>query len=234
MDHPLTGRILHRDESLLVMDKPSGLLVHRGWGRDRETLVDWVRDLLAMGTVYPVHRLDRGTSGVIAFALDAAAAQRLGEATAAGALRKEYRALVRGAPPDHVTVDHPIPRRPGGPRVEATTEIETLYTAAAHPRHLSWVAARLRHGRLHQVRRHLKHLSHPVIGDANYGNGPLNRAVAERYGLRRLALHAAHLWLPHPATGELVRFSAELPEDLRAPLLRMGFPAPKLKLEGTQ
>lgn len=224
MDHPLTGRILHRDEALLVLDKPSGVLVHRGWGRDRETLVDWVRDLLGTGTVHPVQRLDRGTSGVIAFALDATAAQALGEATAAGALRKEYRALVRGTPPGRVTVDHPIPRRPGGPRVDAITEIETLYTAPAEPRHLSWVTARLSHGRLHQVRRHLKHLSHPIIGDANYGKGSLNRAIAQRYGLRRLALHAVRLWLPHPQTGELMCFTAPLPDDLRAPLSRLGIP----------
>lgn len=210
---------------MLVVDKPSGLLVHRGWGRDRETLVDWVRDLLGVQKVHPMHRLDRGTSGVMAFALDAATAQRLGESTAAGATKKEYRALVRGTPPGHVTVDHPIPRRPGGPRVEATTEIETLHTVAAEPRHLSWVTARLSHGRLHQVRRHLKHLSHPVIGDANYGKGPLNRAIAERYGLRRLALHAAHLWLPHPDTGESICFTAALPPDLWEPLDHLGIPA---------
>ncbi len=231
MDHPLTGRILHRDDVLLVVDKPSGLLVHRGWGRDRVTLVDWVRSLIPDAGVHPVQRLDRGTSGVIAFALDAASARQLGEATAASGLRKEYRALVRGTPSDHVTVDHPIPRRPNGPRVDATTDIETLYTAPTEPRHLSWVAARLHHGRLHQVRRHLKHLSHPVIGDANYGKGPLNRAIAERYGLRRLALHAARLWLPHPTTGEVLCFTAGLPDDLRTPLTRMGLPASLLEME---
>ncbi len=224
MDHPLTGRILHRDESLLVLDKPSGLLVHRGWGRDRVTLVDQVRELLGGGAVHPVQRLDRGTSGVIAFALDPDAARRLGEATEADGLRKEYCALVRGTPPERITVDHPIPRRPKGPRVEAVTEVETLYTVEAQPRHLSWVKARLCHGRLHQVRRHLKHLSHPVIGDANYGKGPLNRAVAARYGLERLALHASRLNLPHPETGERCVFTAPVPEDLRTPLGRMGFP----------
>jgi tRNA pseudouridine65 synthase len=231
VDHPLTGRILYRDDVLLVLDKPSGLLVHRGWGRDRETLVDWVRSLIPEAGVHPVQRLDRGTSGVIVFALDAAAARQLSEATAAGGLRKEYRALVRGTPPERVTVDHPIPRRPGGPRVDATTEIETLYTAPAEPRHLSWVTARLSHGRLHQVRRHLKHLSHPIIGDANYGKGPLNRAIAERYGLRRLALHAARVWLVHPATGEELRFTAPLPDDLRVPLTRLGIPSSILELE---
>lgn len=226
MDYPLTGRILHRDASLLVLNKPSGLLVHRGWGRDRETLVDQVRDLIDAERVHPVQRLDRGTSGVIAFALSAAAARRLEEATAAGELRKEYRALVRGTPPAQVTVDHPIPRRPDGPRVEATTHIETLHTVAAEPRTLSWVAAWLTHGRLHQVRRHLKHLSHPVIGDANYGKGPLNRAIATRYGLHRLALHAIRLTLPHPDTGHEHTFTAPLPNDLRTPLERLGiFPA---------
>ncbi len=205
--------------------------MHRGWGRDRETLVDWVRDLLGPGKVHPVHRLDRGTSGVIVFALDATTARELGEASTAGTMRKEYLALVRGTPPAQVTVDHPIPRRVGGPRVDATTDIQTLYTAPAEPRHLSWVTARLHHGRLHQVRRHLKHLSHPIIGDANYGKGPLNRAIAQRYGLRRLALHAARVWLEHPTTGEPLCFTAPLPDDLRTPLTRMGIPDGLLELK---
>ena len=106
----------------------------------------------------------------------------------------------------------------------AVTRFATLGTVAAAPRHLSWVAAELEHGRLHQVRRHLKHIDHPVIGDANYGKGALNREIAARYGLGRLALHCRELALPHPATGELLTVRAPLPPDLAEPLACIGVP----------
>src|SRR5262249_44825629 len=153
---------------------------------------------------FPVHRLDRGTSGVIVFARSSEAARTLHEAFERGAVDKRYVALVRGEPLPSVVVDHPLPRREGGPRVDASTEIETLWAGdvdlaalgvAADPRlrpvqRYALVAARPKTGRLHQVRRHLKHVGHPVVGDANYGRGEHNRALAAAVGLTRLALHA--------------------------------------------
>src|SRR5262249_24959795 len=88
----------------------------------------------------------------------------------------------------------------------------------------SLVEARPETGRLHQVRRHLKHLSHPVVGDVNYGKGDVNRLFRERYGLRRLALHALALAFEHPFTGAAVAISAPLPGDLRGPFAALGIP----------
>jgi tRNA pseudouridine65 synthase len=220
-----TLEVLYRDDRLLAVNKPSGLLVHRGWGRDPVALVDLVRDLLGGGVVRPLHRLDRGTSGVLLLALDAECARLLAERLAAGELDKRYLALVRGAAPARAVVDHPLPRDEGGPRVPSVTEVRRIATAEIAPRALSLVEARPRTGRLHQVRRHLKHLGHPVIGDANYGRGDLNREIAERYGLCRLALHAASLALAHPETGAPLEIRAPLPDDLAGPLAAMGLPA---------
>ncbi|MDD5306092.1 MAG: hypothetical protein PHU25_02110 [Deltaproteobacteria bacterium] len=105
----------------------------------------------------------------------------------------------------------------------AETFVRRLATVELEPRALSLVEARPREGRLHQVRRHLKHLGHPVIGDANWGRGDLNREVKERYGLGRLALHCASLSFVHPFTLEPLALRAPLPPDLEGPLERMGF-----------
>lgn len=214
--------ILYRDDALLAVNKASGLLVHRGSGRDPATLVDLVRTLLGCGAVRPAHRLDRGTSGVVLFALDTVTSRLLNARFESGGVEKRYLALVRGEAPARAVIEHPIPRAEGGLRVPAVTEIRRLAVVDALPRALSLVEARPRTGRLHQVRRHLKHLGHPVIGDANYGKGALNREIAQRYGLARLALHAASVALDHPRTGERLEIAADVPEDLAGPLARMG------------
>src|SRR5579862_5619501 len=122
-----TLSVLYQDDDLLVVDKPSGLVVHRGWARDGQVVMTLAR-ALASRHVYPVHRLDRGTSGVLVLALTAAAAAALGEAFESGRVRKRYLALVRGIAPEAGVVDHPIPRAPGGPRVPAITRYRRLAT----------------------------------------------------------------------------------------------------------
>lgn len=213
-------RELYVDEQLLVVSKPSGLLVHRGWGRDPVVMVDLVRERLG-GTVYPLHRLDRGASGVLVFARSAEVARLLQPQFHDGDVHKRYLALVRGPAPESCVVDHPIPRTPDGPRVPALTEVRCLGRFERY----SLVEARPHTGRLHQVRRHLKHLSLPVIGDTTYGKSEHNRLLAERFGLERLALHAWELTLTHPKTGERLCIRAELPPDLAEPLGRMGLRA---------
>jgi tRNA pseudouridine65 synthase len=214
--------VLFRDDRLLAVDKPSGLLVHRGWGGDRVTALDLARRI-AGRRVYPVHRLDRGTSGVLVFALDPEAARRLGAAFAEGGVEKVYLALVRGRAPEDALIDHPISRTAGGLRVPAVTAVRRLGLAEPEPgRVYSLVEARPETGRLHQVRRHLKHIAHPVIGDVEYGKGEHNRFFRERYGLHRLALHALSLALPHPETGERLRLAAPVPADLAGPLAALG------------
>ena len=211
--------LLYRDDRLAVIAKPSGVAVHAGWTREGPLAVQLARELTG-AFVYPVHRLDRGASGALAFALDQEAARLLHQAFQDGAVEKRYLALVRGVPPEHGRIDHPIPRREGGPRVDAVTE----YTRLAVFERFSLVEARPLTGRLHQIRRHLKHLGHPLIGDVNYGRGELNRLFRQRFGLHRLALHAFQLVLPHPDGGDRrVTVRAPLPDDLAGPFAAMGF-----------
>ncbi|MFS8071132.1 MAG: RluA family pseudouridine synthase, partial [Byssovorax sp.] len=183
--------------------------------------------------IHPVHRLDRGTSGVIVIALSGEAAATVQASFERGEAEKRYLALVRGIAPEEGLIDHPIPRREDGPRVPAVTAFRRRFavSAATAPdlpasaQRCSLVEARPRTGRLHQDRRHLKHVNHPLLGDANYGKGDLNRLFRAEVGLGRLALHAASLELVHPFTGARLRLDAPLPEDLVLPFSRLGIPA---------
>jgi tRNA pseudouridine65 synthase len=216
--------LLHRDDRLAAFAKPSGLLVHRGWGDDAIVALDLAREAIGR-PVFPVHRLDRATSGVLLFALDASCAAALGRRFEAGEVHKTYVALVRGVAPEDLVIDHPVPKAETGPRVPAITALCRLATSeplGPAARRFSLVEAKPRTGRLHQVRRHLKHAGHPIVGDVNYGKGDINRFFRDRYGLYRLALHAAELAFEHPFTRVTTTISAALPEDLRVPLERMG------------
>jgi tRNA pseudouridine65 synthase len=213
--------ILFRDADLAVVNKPSGVVVHRGWADDDDDLMRALRDEL--GTlVHPIHRLDRGASGAVLFALHRDAARALGALfsgdEAADLIEKRYLALVRGNPPAQGVIDHPIPRQPDGPRVPARTEFRRLGTFERY----ALVEATPRTGRLHQIRRHLKHIACPLIGDVNYGKGEHNRLFRERYGLHRLALHAHVLRFPHPATGATLLIHAPLRGELAACLEAIG------------
>ncbi len=209
--------ILWQDESLVVVQKPSGLLVHRGWGRDRVTLMQLVRDRMGR-RVHPVHRLDRGASGALVMALSSPVAATLAERFRSGEVEKVYLALTRGDPGPEGVIDHPIARRPGGPRVPAVTLCRRLACRGRY----CLVAARPLTGRLHQIRRHLKHVSCPIIGDVNYGKGEHNRLFRREHGLHRLALHSLAIAFPHPLTDERVAVLAPVPLDLADPLARIG------------
>ncbi len=210
-------KVLYRDSVLSVVNKPSGMLVHRGWGTDGLFAVQEARRLLGQ-IVWPVHRLDRGTSGALVFALDAETAAQMAKSFEESRVEKRYLALVRGITPERGIIDHPIPRTEDGPRVSAVTEYVRLGVFERY----SLVEALPKTGRLHQIRRHLKHLAHPVIGDANYGKSEHNRLIRERFGLARLALHAHRIAFDHPRTGERLAISAPLPPDLAEPLAKMG------------
>lgn len=230
--------ILYRDENLVAADKPSGLLVHRGWAQDETVLMTLVRDRVGR-RVHPLHRLDRGTSGVVLFALDAGTAARFQEQLRRGSVEKRYLALVRGVPPLCGTIDHPVPKHPktakrrsagdrsakseeAQERLDAVTDFERLAVSGRY----ALLEARPRTGRLHQIRRHMKHRSWHVIGDVNYGKGEHNRLFRELHGLHRLALHAFELGFEHPSSGERVTIRAPLPEDLAGPLRRLGLDPP--------
>jgi tRNA pseudouridine65 synthase len=213
----LAPPLLYRSSALVAVNKPSGLAVHRGQARDPEHALQLVRDSVN-AYVYPVHRLDRATSGVLLFALSPEAARTVGAAFAAGGVEKHYLAIVRGNPPDRVIVDHPLSQDDDKPPQEARTEFVTL---ARYGRY-ALVEAMPRTGRTHQIRRHLKHLSCPIIGDVRYGRGEHNRFFRSEYALHRLALHAASLTLTDPATGEPVTIRAPLPDELARTLEGLG------------
>ena len=209
---------LHRDASCVVVNKPSGVIVHRGLANDAQDVMRAVRDRIG-AHVYPVHRLDRGTSGALLFALSSDTARVLGKSFEEGRVEKCYWALTRGRPADG-EIDHAIEKREGGPRVAAVTRVRCLGMAGRY----ALVEAHPLTGRLHQVRRHLKHVSCPIIGDVNYGKGEHNRYFREHYGLHRLALHAVAISFEHPETGVRLSVRAPLEAQLRSCLAALGLP----------
>lgn len=223
---------LHDDARLLVVDKPAGLLVHRTAldAHDDDSVLQRLR---AEGEprLWPVHRLDKGTSGVLVLARDAEAARHLGAAFEDGGIGKCYLALVRGWPAEAGRIDHPLARDPerpsaGQPLREARTHWRRLATFewpfsvdGRHPgARYAVVEARPETGRRHQIRRHFKHIGHPLIGDSTHGKGAHNRAVAAWLGLARLWLHAQAVTLPHPDDGRALTVEAPPAADW-APLL---------------
>ena len=214
--------VLFLDEEIVIVNKPSGLLVHRGWDNDDDVAMFRARDAIGMH-VYPVHRLDRGTSGALLFACTRESAKVLAQAFETGGVAKEYLALVRGAPPEEGVIDYAIQKKEDGERVAALTRFQRV--ALSPMDRCALVLARPETGRLHQVRRHLRHINHPLVGDVKHGSGTINRHYREAYGLHRLALHAHRLAFDHPVTGARVDVLAPLPDDLGQPLLRLGFSA---------
>jgi tRNA pseudouridine65 synthase len=204
--------ILYRDADVVAVNKPSGLAVHRGWADDDEFAMTLVRDQLGQW-VYPVHRLDRGASGVLLFGLSSEAARELCQRFEKHEVEKRYLALVRGAPPEALVIDHPLKPDNSDVPQPAVTDVRRL---AQHGRY-AWVEARPRTGRLHQIRRHLKHIACPLIGDVRYGKGEHNRLFRERYSLHRLALHAAELRLVGPSAQPL-HVQAPVPPELERAL----------------
>ena len=210
------------------MDKPPGLLVHRTGLDAGETrfALQLLRDQLGQ-PVWPVHRLDKGTSGVLLFALDAATASALGQAFESGeGLRKTYHAIVRGWPEDEGLIDHPLRRMPDDMR----TQREEMQAAQTRYRTLERLTLPLPFGgfdtlrtarvelqpltgRRHQLRRHMKHITHPILGDSTHGKGPLNRVVAHWLGVQRLWLHAVALELTHPQSGQKLNIVAQPDDD---------------------
>ena len=209
--------VLFQDEHLVAVSKPPGLLVHRvAESEEKTVLLQTVRDQLGRW-LYPVHRLDRPASGVIVFGLSPEAAAALAKELPREGTRKEYLVLARGECPDAFESRRPLRSQRGQPQ-EAWTEFETL----ARGQGCSLLRARLHTGRYHQIRRHLAHLAHQVLGDTTYGKGRLNALYRERHGLSRLFLHAARLLIAHPAGAGPLDLRAPLADDLRAVLRSLG------------
>ena len=207
--------ILWRDEHIVAVHKPSGLLVHRtGIDRhERQFALQIVRDQVGR-PVYPVHRLDKGTSGVLLFALDRETARMLGDAFATAGVRKKYLAVVRGWPPERGEIDSPLDpvhdeRAPSGsararPAVTRYTTLATVELPVRVDRYptsrYSLLELEPLTGRRHQLRRHLARISHPIIGDSTYGKAVHNRLFRTLYGSHRLLLACIELAFVHPLT----------------------------------
>ena len=233
--------ILYRDDAVVVVNKPSGLLVHRSPIDRHETrfAVQLLRDRLGR-RVHPVHRLDKGTSGALAFALDPDTARALAGQFAGKQVRKTYIAIVRGWPPASGVIDHPLdavrdacaPATGSGAK-PCRTAYRTLATVELPLRVDRYPTSRYalvelepETGRRHQLRRHLAHLAHPIIGDSTYGKGRHNRLFAERYGVRRLLLACIRLEFTHPATGVTVRVEADAGAEFGALRRQLPWAAP--------
>jgi tRNA pseudouridine65 synthase len=238
--HPLV--VIHRDQHLCAIHKPSGLLVHRtplDRGASRFA-VQLLRDQLGR-RVYPVHRLDRGASGVLLFALDPDVARHLAAQFLSREVAKRYLAVVRGHPPDAGTIDYPLARRrddyepplptagPAEPQAAVTHYRRLAVAELPCPvdRYPSSRYALLElqpeTGRRHQIRRHLKHVSHPVIGDSTYGKGRHNRLFAHLFANERLLLACVELRLTHPATERPLVLSAPPADDFLRVVAALGW-----------
>jgi tRNA pseudouridine65 synthase len=220
-----TLELLYCDEHLVAINKPSGLLVHRSPIDRHETrfALQVLRDQLGR-RVYPVHRLDKPTSGVLLFALDRDIAAPLCRQFEQRQVGKRYLAVVRGYCPAEGQIDHPIRDDPDplagldrGPPREALTRyrclatVELPHAVERYPTsRYSLVALSPETGRKHQLRRHLKHIGHPIIGDAKHGKGVHNRFFREHFQAGRLLLTCAELRLRHPVTGAPLLLHAAL------------------------
>lgn len=225
--------ILYHDEHLVAINKPSGLLVHRSLIDRHETqfAIQMTRDQIGQ-KVYPVHRLDKPTSGVLLFALDSDTARLLGGQFTAGLVQKTYQAIVRGYTDASGTIDYPLREEldkiadananQGKAAQAAITHycrlmtFELPYAVDRYPHsRYSLLELRPETGRKHQLRRHLKHISHHMIGDTTHGNGKHNSFFRQHFNCQRLLLHAASLDLFHPHTQVSLNIHAPLPDDFR-------------------
>ena len=231
--------VIHRDDWLIAVHKPAGLLVHRSDLDRHETrfAVQMLRDQIGRH-VWPVHRLDRGTSGVLLFALDREMAAALSSQFESGQARKRYLAVVRGFPDAEGVVDHPLApladdhagiarggaAQPAFTRYRRLATVELPYRVDRYPAsRYALLALDPLTGRRHQLRRHMKHIAHPIIGDATHGKGPHNRLFQRLFGCGRMLLASVALRIRHPHSGDLLDLRAPPAPDFADVIRRLGW-----------
>ncbi|WP_419205294.1 tRNA pseudouridine(65) synthase TruC [Photobacterium leiognathi] len=222
--------ILYRDEYLIAVNKPAGMLVHRSWLDSHETVfvMQTLRDQIGQH-VFPLHRLDRPTSGVLLFGLSSEIAAEMMPMFAGRDMHKTYHAVVRGWIKEAAVLDYPLKveldkiadknaseEKEAQPAVTAYEPLAIVETDIAVGRYSTsrycLVEMKPETGRKHQLRRHMHHLSHHIIGDVNHGDGRHNRMFREHYDCHRLMLHASRLQFAHPITGEPIDIRADIDE----------------------
>ena len=234
-------RILYRDDCLIAVRKPAGLLVHRSAidRHERQFAMQLLRDQIGQ-RVYPVHRLDKPTSGVLLFALDPQIATRLSEQFAGRETEKRYLAVVRGYTAEAARIDYPLKElhdRMTDAKAdrdkdaqEAVTDfrrlatIELPFSDGRHPTsRYSLIEALPRSGRKHQIRRHMKHIFHPIVGDTTHGDGRHNRLFREQLASHTLLLCAVELGFSHPCTDARIHIHSPLDEEFQRLVARFGW-----------
>jgi len=220
--------ILYQDDYIIAINKPSGLLVHKSPIDKHETqfALQLVRDQIGQ-YVHPIHRLDKPTSGVLLFALNAEIAQIMSELFRFHKVQKEYIAVVRGYTKDEELIDYPLKqmldtkeqKKEGITKEvqEAQTQYERLvtvelpYAVSRYPvARYSLVKLLPRSGRKHQLRRHMKHVFHPIVGDTKYGRGEHNKLFREKFDCHRLLLHSHRVTFVHPISKENIVIEATI------------------------
>ena len=223
--------VLWRDEHLIAVHKPAGLLVHKSPIDQHETryAMRILRDQIGQW-VYPVHRLDKPTSGLLLFALSSDIARLVSDQFEHRGVKKTYQAVVRGYTPETAEIDHDLKEiaafksekktvekmepKPARTDYQRLTTYELPFSDGRFPTsRYSHLKLYPHTGRKHQIRRHLKHISHPIIGDVSYGKGPHNRLFRDEFGSGRLLLAATRLILEHPLSGEKLDIHCPLAEE---------------------
>jgi tRNA pseudouridine65 synthase len=232
---PAALPVLYEDAQLAVVDKPAGLMVHdsalaRG---ETEFAADRLRAQFGR-PIFLVHRLDRATSGCLLLAFDRDSASRLGQSVMSRDFHKDYLAVCRGWPePVAGVIDHPLDGGPGKPvKKDARTRYRTLAqgelplpAAGFDTSRFALLECSPETGRFRQIRRHLKHVCHHLIGDTSHGDGQRNRAF-RMLGIHRMLLHAWQLGFPHPLDGRPLQVRAPLDREFEAVLARFGWQLP--------
>ncbi|MCW3785428.1 pseudouridine synthase [Plebeiibacterium sediminum] len=210
-------QIIYQDEFMVVINKPHGLLVHRSpiAADAEEFAMQMLRDQLQQ-KVFPVHRIDRKTSGLLLFGLSSEAAQKIQSHLENIETQKTYLAIVRGYFPDEIEVDHPLTNDKGKTQDAFTsfktlkrTELDIPFGKFPTSRY-SLIEAYPKTGRMHQIRKHLNHLRYPIIGDRPHGCNKQNRLFKEQWNMTTMLLHAQKIKIKHPYTNETMQLEAPL------------------------
>ena len=209
--------IIYRDEHLIAINKPHDLLVHRSSiaADVEEFAMQILRDQIG-AKVYPAHRIDRKTGGVLLFALDKDTEKAMQQQFMNNQVNKKYLAIIRGHTPDSGEIDYPL-RKENGTLQDAFTAYRTLQRAELQvplgkheTSRYSLVEAEPTTGRMHQLRKHFAHIFHPIIGDRTHGCNKQNKLFKEKWEMTTMLLHASQLSFTHPVTNEPVIINAEL------------------------
>lgn len=229
MDIPDVFELLFEDESLVAINKPAGILVHpTRISEDKVSILPLLRDQLGQ-RLFPIHRLDRGTSGVLIFGKTREAASALNALFRSREVGKEYQAIIRGYVTETGHIDYPLARDIDKDPQEAVTDYirisqsEMDFSVGKYPRsRYSLVNIHPKTGKFHQIRRHFSHIRHPVIGDKRHGDCKHNKYFSKTLDIHRMLLHASKLSIRHPFEDRILGLEAPLDASFTKAVVLLG------------